>query len=120
MDYVHKPLAPESEFRRGQRRTVFSVLVVLLSTWFLLWAIQGVPIYCALAFPCPKPEARVFPALLFGGLMIVPLVIIILTSFGRTRRLNRGLVNGSFVVMVLLALIGMAATLFSGGFGIGF
>ncbi|ABM10556.1 hypothetical protein AAur_pTC10148 (plasmid) [Paenarthrobacter aurescens TC1] len=54
-----------------------------------------------------------------GGMMIVPLVII-LTCFRRTWCLSRGLVDISFAAMILLALIGLAAVLFCGGFVIGF
>ncbi|WP_159101479.1 MULTISPECIES: hypothetical protein [Micrococcaceae] len=52
-------------------------------------------------------------------MMIVPLVII-LTCFRRTWCLSRGLVDISFAAMILLALIGLAAVLFCGGFVIGF
>lgn len=42
-------------------------VAILLVTWVALWAAQGIPTLCALASPCPAPDVRVAPALLFGG-----------------------------------------------------
>lgn len=93
-------------------------VVILLATWLLLWLAQGVPLVCALALPCPAPDVRVAPALLFGGLMLVPVAVLLVTAW--SDRAWRGVRGLSYAVLVALAVVGLAAVLFSGGFGIGF
>lgn len=91
---------------------------ILLVTWSVLWAAQGIPTPCALASPCPPPDVRVAPALLLGGLMLVPTAVLLLTAAaGRSLGWVRA---GAYVVLVGLALIGLGAVLFSGGFTIPF
>lgn len=74
---------------------------------------------CALANPCPRPGARMFPALLFGGLMITPFVAIVSGQRGRTGKYRNALLRAAFAAMILLALVGITAALFAGGFAIG-
>ncbi|WP_431792701.1 hypothetical protein [Microbacterium paraoxydans] len=92
-------------------------VVVVLVTWLLLWLAQGVPTVCALAFPCPAPEVRAAPALLFGGLLLAPTAVLLLTSGSRHRR--SGVRAIAWVILVGLAVVGLGAVLFSGGFSIG-
>jgi len=104
--------------RLGLTARWLPAIVILLATWLLMWLSQGIPTLCALANPCPAPDARVAPALLFGGLMIVPTLALILTaragqSWGWVRAL-------SYIVLVGLAVVGLGAVLFSGGFTVPF
>ncbi|AZS47782.1 hypothetical protein ASD13_00480 [Microbacterium sp. Root1433D1] len=93
-------------------------VAILLVTWVALWAAQGIPTLCALASPCPAPDVRVAPALLFGGLMLVPTAILLLTaSVGRSIDWVRKV---AYIALVGLALVGLGAVLFSGGFTIAF
>ncbi|WP_341956918.1 hypothetical protein [Microbacterium sp. LWH13-1.2] len=105
---------------RGTRlragREVIPAVAVLLVTWLLLWWAQSIPTICALAHPCPAPDVRVAPALLFGGLMLIPVVAIVPAS-GFGRRGHTRLLIASYIVLVALALVGLLAVLFSGGFG---
>lgn len=95
--------------------SLLPAIVILLATWLLMGLAQGIPTLCALANPCPAPDVRVAPALLFGSLMIVPTVALILTVRGgeRPRKWLRPL---SYTVLVALAVMGLGAVLFSGGF----
>lgn len=89
---------------------------ILLATWLLMWLAQGVPTLCALAHPCPAPDVRVAPALLFGGLMLVPAAVLVVTALlGRPFEGLRALAH---VVLVALAVVGLGAVLFSGGFAV--
>ena len=95
---------------------VLPAIGALFATWLLMWLAQGIPALCALAYPCPAPDVRVAPALLFGALMLVPTLALILTarggeSWGWVRAL-------SYVVLVGLAVVGLGAVLFSGGFSV--
>ena len=93
---------------------VLPAIGILLATWVLMWLAQGIPTLCALANPCPAPDVRVAPALWFGGFMIVPTVALILTARGGQ---SWGWVRTfSYIVLVGLAVVGLAAVLFSGGF----
>lgn len=71
---------------------------------------------CNLVAPCPGGDVRVAPALLFGGMMLVPLVAVILTSVVRSPA--GWLVSLSYVALVLLAVVGYIVISFSGGFGV--
>lgn len=94
-------------------------VVLSLATWVSLWMIQGIGIYCALAGPCPDSDVRVFPAVLFGGLMLVPLSVIVLTAVGERPGAGRAaLLWVSFAALVLLAATGIALSLFTGGFAV--
>lgn len=104
--------APE---RRGIARDLLPALGILLGTWLLMWLAQGIPTICALALPCPAPEVRVAPALLFCGLMLLPVIVLLVSAIaGRPR--GAWLRVACYVVLVALALVGMGAVLFSGGF----
>lgn len=92
--------------------------VVLLVTWLLMWLAQGVPTLCALSGPCPAPDVRVGPALLFGALMLVPTLVLILTA--RRGPSWEWVRTTSYIVLVGLAVIGLGAVLFSGGFTVPF
>lgn len=82
------------------------------------WA-QRIPTLCALANPCPAPDVRVAPALGFGGLMLVPMLVLVVSSvLGRPR--GEWLRIASSVVLVGLAVVGLGAVLFSGGFTVPF
>jgi hypothetical protein len=78
------------------------------------------PLLCALAHPCPGPGVRLFPALLFGGLMIIPFVSIVLMQLRPPRKYRNGLLRTSFAALISLALVGIGAALFAGGFALGF
>lgn len=82
--------------------------------WLVFWRTQQFPVVCALAFPCPDPNARIPPALIFGGLMFVPLVLLVLGSY--TRRPAVWLSNVSYVALAGLTVLGYGAILFAGGF----
>lgn len=100
--------------RLGLTARWLPAIVILLATWVLMWLSQGIPTLCALANPCPAPDVRVSPALLFGGLMIVPTMVLILTArAGQQWGWMRAL---SHIVLVGLAVVGLGAVLFSGGF----
>jgi hypothetical protein len=118
MDEVQES-RPELERRDSQNGNVFLAFATLFITWFLLWMIQSIPRFCALADPCPRPDARVLPALVYGGLMIVPLAAIIAARLGKPMKYGHALVRAALAAMILLALIGIAAALFAGGFALG-
>ncbi|MDQ1083763.1 hypothetical protein QE392_002763 [Microbacterium proteolyticum] len=105
---------PDATTRPNVRARVLPAIGVLVATWIVMWRAQSIPTLCALANPCPPEDVRVAPALLFGGLLLVPTVALILTAqTGRSWAWMRTL---SYVVLVGLALVGLGAVLFSGGF----
>ena len=61
---------------------------------------------------------RVFPALLFGGLMIVPFAVVVVGTLGPRTTIRHALVTAAFVSLALLGLIGLGSVSFAGGFGI--
>ncbi|MCI0156052.1 hypothetical protein KNO15_05000 [Leifsonia shinshuensis] len=89
---------------------------ILIATWLLMWLAQGVPTVCALAYPCPADDVRVAPALTFGALMLVPVAVLIATA--GTRRPFEGMRLLAYVLLVGLAVVGLGAVLFSGGFAV--
>jgi hypothetical protein len=103
--------------RRSARRDLLPTLAILLGVWLLFWVAQGIPTLCALANPCPAPDVRVAPAILFGALMLVPALVLIIAGLA-----NRGLPGAlrvtCYVVLVTLAIVGAGAVLFSGGFSL--
>ena len=101
-----------------RRRTVLLALTVLLVAWFLLWSIQSTPMFCALAYPCPRPRARLFPALLYGGLMILPFSCVLWIQFSRPGKYRNVILQMAFAALISLALVGIAAALFAGGFAV--
>ncbi|MEE6389314.1 hypothetical protein V3G71_10725 [Microbacterium paraoxydans] len=107
--------AETSRPRLGRR--ALPAVVVLLVTWLFLWLAQGVPTVCALAFPCPTADVRVAPALLFGGLLLLPTAVLLLTS--GSRHGWSGVRAVAWVLLVGMAVVGLGAVLFSGGFSIG-
>jgi hypothetical protein len=98
---------------------VLPAIVILLATWLLLWLVQGVPVLCALANPCAAPDVRVAPAMLFGALMIVPTAALVLTARGGERAW-KWLRTLSYIALAGLAVVGLGAALFSGGFTVPF
>lgn len=115
----HTGLVEARAPRRSVARDVLPAVAILLATWLLMWWAQGIPALCALANPCPAPDVRVAPALGFGGLMLVPVLVIVASSLlGRPR--GEWLRIASSVVLVGLAVIGLGAVLFSGGFTVPF
>lgn len=100
----------------GARRHAWPALGILLATWLLMWLAQGIPTVCALAYPCPPPDVRVAPAVLFGGLMLVPAIVLLLPAVRRPR--NAWIVIAAYAVLIGLAVVGLGAVLFSGGFGL--
>jgi hypothetical protein len=90
---------------------------VLIVAWMLMWLAQGIPTVCALAFPCPAPDVRVAPAIIFGGLMLVPMLMLLVVS-ANGRPTYQWVSTVSYVALVGLAIVGLGAVLFSGGFGI--
>lgn len=103
---------------RQSMAKMLPAVVIVLVAWVILWVAQGIPTLCALASPCPVPDVRVAPAVLFGGLMLVPTAVLLLTaSTGRSIGWIRTI---AYVLLVGLALVGIGAVLFSGGFTIPF
>ena len=90
-------------------------LGILLAAWLLLWLSQGIPTVCALAYPCPEPDVRAAPALVFGGMMLAPVAVLLVRAVSGRPRGEWVLVAG-YVVLVGLALGGLVTVLFSGGF----
>ncbi|MEU4016453.1 hypothetical protein AB0E56_14425 [Microbacterium sp. NPDC028030] len=108
----------DADVPRREYRDVLLAPAILLLTWLLLWMAQGIPTLCALANPCPAPDVRVAPALLFGGLMLIPAVVLIaFPAVGRP--LAAGVRILAYVLLIGLAIVGLGAVLFSGGFSIG-
>ncbi|WP_147301168.1 hypothetical protein [Citricoccus muralis] len=94
---------------------LWSPAVAIVSVaWLVFWRSQQIPVVCALAFPCPDPNARIPPALIFGALMLVPLVVLVMGSY--TRQPAVWLSNVSYVALAGLAVLGYGAILFAGGF----
>ncbi|MDN4615781.1 hypothetical protein P5G50_15115 [Leifsonia sp. F6_8S_P_1B] len=106
--------ADKTQRMRLAARTLPAVCI-LLSTWLLMWLALGLPTLCALAYPCPAPDVRVAPTLLFGGLMLVPAAALVITARGDDWGWVRTL---SYIVIVGLAVVGLGVVLFSGGFTI--
>ena len=92
------------------------VVAIVVVTWLVFWMAQGFPTMCALATPCPGRDVRAGPALLFGGMMLAPLLAVILMSFVRSP--TGWLIRLSYVVLVVLAIVGYGAVGFSGGFAV--
>ena len=95
---------------------VLPAVAIVVVTWLVFWMAQGFPTMCALVTPCPGRDVRVAPALLFGGMMLAPLLAVILMSFVRSP--TGWLVRLSYVVLVVLAIVGYGAVGFSGGFAV--
>lgn len=89
---------------------------IVIATWLLMWLAQGVPTVCALAYPCPDDDVRVAPALTFGPLMLVPAAVLLATA--STRRRLEAVRLLAYVLLVGLAVVGLGAVLFSGGFAV--
>lgn len=102
--------------RKSPALKVLPTVIILLVTWVLMWLAQGIAGVCALAHPCPAPDVRVAPALLFGGLMLIPAAVLVVTAWGN-HSVNWVRVL-SYVLLIGLAIIGMGAVLFSGGFSV--
>lgn len=99
---------------RQSMAKILPAVAIVLVAWAIMWVAQGIPTLCALASPCPAPDVRVARAVLFGGLMLVPTAVLLLTaSTGRSVGWIRTI---AYVVLVGLALVGMVTVLFSGGF----
>lgn len=79
-------------------------------------AAQGIPTLCALASPCPAPDVRAAPAVLFVALMLLPTAALFLTA--STSRAITWLRTLAYLVLVSLGVVGRGAVLFSGGFTI--
>ena len=98
---------------------ILPTLWIVGFTWLLMLVAQILPIVCAPVNPCPGPDVRVAPALIFGGLLLVPAVGLILTAWA-----ERGWAWWArlvlYIVLVGLAVVGLGAVLFAGGFGVGF
>ncbi|WP_147364377.1 hypothetical protein, partial [Cryobacterium melibiosiphilum] len=101
---------------RSRLGVVFPAVAIVGVTWLVFWMAQGFPTMCALVAPCPGRDVRVVPALLFGGSMLAPLVAVILSSSVRSRA--GWVVRLSYLVLVLLAVVGYGVISFSGGFGV--
>jgi hypothetical protein len=109
-------MEPHTTTRANVALRALPALALLLGTWVLLWLAQGIPTVCALARPCPADDVRVAPALLFGGLMLVPTTALVLTARGRRRW--EWVRPVSYLVLVGSAVAGLLVVLFSGGFAI--
>ena len=119
MEQGQNPTATPRRGGRFESKTVLRALTVLLAAWLLLWIIQSIPMFCALVNPCPRPGARLFPALLYGGLLIIPFVAIVWVQLGRPRKYRNAILRVAFAALILLALVGIAAALSAGGFAVG-
>ena len=93
---------------------VLPAVAIVVVTWLVFWMAQGIPGVCALVAPCPGRDVRVAPALLFGGIMLAPLTAVIVMFFVRSP--TGWLVRLSYVILVVLAVVGYGAIAFSGGF----
>ena len=91
-------------------------VAIVVTSWLIFWVAQGFPMACNLVGPCPSRDVRVAPALLYGGMMLAPLIAVILMSLVRSP--VGWLVRLSYVALVVLAVVGYAAINFSGGFGV--
>lgn len=99
------------------RRVLLPSVLVTVGTWVLLALAQGIPTTCSLIGPCPAPDVRLAPAVLYGGLMLVPLFA---TAFVSQRPSQRGwLAAPAYIALGLVALLGLGTVLFSGGFVLG-
>ena len=105
---------------RKQTRTRLGVwlpsVAIVAMSWLIFWMTQGFPVACNLVGPCPSRDVRVAPALLYGGMMLAPLIAVILSSLVRSP--VGWLVRLSYVALVVLAMVGYAVINFSGGFGV--
>jgi len=101
---------------RSRLGVVLSAVAIVAVTWLVFWMAQGFPTMCNLVAPCPDRDVRVVPALIFGGVMLAPLVAVILMSFVRSPA--GWVIPMSYVVLVLLAVVGYGVICFSGGFGV--
>lgn len=92
-------------------------VVVAVVVWGLMALAQGMPTLCLLARPCPPPDVRLAPALLYGTLMLLPLLAI---AWVARRPYKRGwLAAPAYIVFGVICVVGLASVLFSGGFSIG-
>lgn len=103
---------------RIQKRSRLGLWLPAVSIVFITWLIFGMaqefPRACILTGPCPREDARAGPALLFGGMMLAPLLAIIITSIFRTPMV--WLVRLSYCLLVVLAVVGYGFICFSAGF----
>lgn len=107
----------DSQARAATRRVLLPSIFVTVSVWLLMALAQGIPTLCALAMPCPAPDVRVAPALIYGGLMLLPVLAIVWVS---RRPQRRGwLLGPAYLVLGVLAVVGLGTVLFSGGFALG-
>ncbi len=109
-------MGPSGSARSNVGPRTIPAIGILIATWLLMWLAQGVPTVCALAYPCPADDVRVTPALTFGGLMLVPAAVLFVTAFSRRR--FEGVRLLAYVLLVGLAVFGLGAVLFSGGFAV--
>lgn len=104
----------DNDERAAPRRVLLPSVIVAVVVWGLMALAQGMPTLCLLARPCPAADVRLAPALLYGSLMLVPLLAIAWVS---QRPHQRGwLAAPAYIVFGILALVGLASVLFSGGF----
>lgn len=98
----------------ARRRVLLPPVIVVLVTWALMALAQGLPTLCALANPCPAPDVRLAPALIYGALLLLPLLAL---AFVAERPSARGwLAAPAYIVLGVLCLLGLGTVLFSGGF----
>jgi hypothetical protein len=89
-------------------------VAIVVVAWLAFWMATGFPIACNLVSVCPDREVRMFPALLFAGLMLVPLASALIASRVRVA----WLVRASLMALVALAVVGYAVICLSAGFGV--
>lgn len=107
-------MEPKTDTRNRVGRRLLLPVYILVGTWVLMWLAQGIPTLCAPVNPCPEPDVRVAPALWFGGLMMIPTAVLGFTWRAGPRLEWVRVV--AWVLLVGLAVVGLGAVLFSGGF----
>ena len=103
---------------RARIQLWFPAFAIVTVAWLTFWMAQGLPTACLLAYPCPRPDVRLAPALVFGSVMLVPFIAVVVLSRVRVpvRAPVGWLLRVSYVILVGLAVGGYMVISFSGGF----
>lgn len=109
---------PQTASRSRLAPRVLPAVWAVGGTWLLLVLAQFLPIVCAPVNPCPDPDVRIAPALLFGGLILLPAAGLIVTAWAE-RGWAWWVRLMLYIMLVGLALVGLGAVLFAGGFSVG-
>jgi hypothetical protein len=106
------------DMNSGERKNPFQLWLpavgIIVVTWLVFWMAQSFAAACALAYPCVGAEARLAPALLFGGVMLIPLALVLLAA--RPSKAVRWVARLGYVALVALAAVGYWKVCFAAGF----